>query len=112
VVLLSVFSALLGLAFAIYNFAKVASIKMQKSKVSQPEPESDDEDPYRMSLAEQKFFREATLSSEDYNRLVDSGQTISLCALKYLLYEYLFVALCVILFGFFIWVFIFHFNNI
>ena len=85
IVTLSAIACASGLAFGLYNYLKVAKIKMRKRGPDSPRKKKKGD----LLGGEKATERsERTLAETDYDKLVRAGEYISSSAMVYLLQEY------------------------
>ena len=82
IVLLSILSCASGLIFGLFNYLKVAKIKMRKRGPENPKKKK------KGDLLGGEKVMERTLAETDYDKLVRAGDIISSSAMVYLLQEY------------------------
>ncbi len=99
IVLMSVVASISGLAFGIYNYLRVAKIKMRKRRPESPKKRTD-----TLTGSEKVDRSDRTLAEADYDKLVKAGELISSSALVYLMQEYVILAAFVGSFGLLIYV--------
>ena len=84
IVTLSALACASGLAFGLYNYLKVAKIKMRKRGPDHPKKKKGD----LLGGEKGPEKSERTLAESDYDKLVRAGDIISSSATVYLLQEY------------------------